>query len=113
MTQSSGPQPPLNERLADILLKAISAAGLTAGGAGAFWQLFNQDDLPKAIASAAIGLGISYGATLLQPLHKGNQRRLEQAGKALDQKADQLVTQASGFKVSSRNDDATRGTHPP
>jgi len=99
MSQSSGSPPPLNERLAEILIKAIAAGGITAGGANAFWQLVKTDgSIPKAIASAAIGLGISYGATLLQPLHKGNQRRLEEVGKALDKRADQLMTRASGFE---------------
>ncbi|MDA0865377.1 MAG: GUN4 domain-containing protein, partial [Cyanobacteria bacterium] len=50
------------------------------------------------IASAVIGLGMSYGTTLLQPLHKGNQKRLERAGKVIDHKAEQLVTRASGFE---------------
>lgn len=105
MTQSSppqGPKVPLNEKLAELALKAISAGGITVGGAGAFWQLFKQDgDLLKAIASAVIGLGISYGARLLQPIHAGNQRRLEQAGQVLDQNIDratgQVIKRVTGF----------------
>ena len=85
MTQDSGPQPPVNERLAAIALKVISAGGITAGGAGAFWQLFKQEDIPKAIASAVIGLGIAYGAKLLTPIHKGNEERLEAAGKKINE----------------------------
>ncbi|MEM1292438.1 MAG: NACHT domain-containing protein [Cyanobacteria bacterium P01_H01_bin.162] len=89
MTQSSGPQPPINERLAEIALKAIAAGGLTAGGAGAFWQLLKEEgSVPKAIASAVIGLGIAYGAKLLQPIHQGNEQRLQAAGKKINQTID-------------------------
>ena len=92
MTQSPGPQPPFNEKLADILLKAISAGGITAGGANAFWELIKQDgSIPKAIASAVIGLGIAYGAKLLMPIHKGNERRLEAAGEKLNQGIDRTA----------------------
>ncbi|PSB04985.1 NTPase (NACHT family) [filamentous cyanobacterium CCP2] len=58
--------------------------GVAGGGFGAFWSLFRESDVPKAIVSFLIGLGISYGASLLDPLHKGNKRRLEQTGQALD-----------------------------
>ncbi|MEM6715716.1 MAG: hypothetical protein AAF827_23520 [Cyanobacteria bacterium P01_D01_bin.6] len=81
MTQSSDPQPPLNERLAEIALKAIATGGITAVGAGAFWQLLKEDgSISKAVASVVIGLGIAYGAKLLQPVHKGNEKRLQAAG---------------------------------
>lgn len=85
MTQAPGPQPPINERLAEIALKVISAGSITAVGAGAFWQLFQQENITKAIASAVIGLGIAYGAKLLMPIHKGNEQRLEAAGKKFNE----------------------------
>ncbi|MBE9114123.1 GUN4 domain-containing protein, partial [Nodosilinea sp. LEGE 07298] len=93
----------MNERLAELLLKAIAAGGLTAGGANAFWQLIKADgSIPKAIASAVIGLSIAYGTTLLKPIDKGNRRRLEQAGQALDKTIDrrteQVTTRLSGFE---------------
>ncbi|NEQ53732.1 MAG: NACHT domain-containing protein [Leptolyngbya sp. SIO3F4] len=92
MAQSSGPEPPFNEKLADIVLKAISAGGITAGGANAFWELIKQDgSIAKAIASAVIGLGIAYGAKLLMPIHKGNERRLEAAGEKLNQGIDRTA----------------------
>lgn len=104
MTQTPppGPNAPLNERLAELLLKAIAAGGLTAGGVSAFWQLIKDDgSIPKAVASAVIGLGIAYGTTLLKPIDKGNRRRLEQAGQAVDQTIDrrtkQIATHLSGF----------------
>ncbi|PSR15640.1 NTPase (NACHT family) [filamentous cyanobacterium CCP3] len=105
MTQTPppGPNAPLNERIAELLLKAIAAGGLTAGGANAFWQLIKDDgSIPKAVASAVIGLGIAYGTTLLKPIDKGNRRRLEQAGQALDKTIDrrteQVTTRLSGFE---------------
>ncbi|MGG6240780.1 GUN4 domain-containing protein [Nodosilinea sp. AN01ver1] len=105
MTQTPppGPNAPLNERLAELLLKAIAAGGFTAGWANAFWQLIKDDgSIPKAIASAVIGLGIAYGTTLLKPIDSGNRRRLEQAGQALDKtidrKTEQVTTHLSGFE---------------
>ncbi|MBD2105695.1 GUN4 domain-containing protein [Nodosilinea sp. FACHB-13] len=102
-TPPLGPNAPLNERVAELLLKAIAAGGLTAGGATAFWQLIKDDgSILKAIASAVIGLGIAYGTTLLKPIDKGNRRRLEQAGQAIDQgidrRTEQVTTRLSGFE---------------
>lgn len=79
---------PLNEQIAEIALKVIMAGGLAGAGIGAFWQLLVESDIPKAIASAVIGLGISYGATLLQPIHRGNEQRLEKWGEAVNQGID-------------------------
>jgi hypothetical protein len=86
-------EPTLQEKLADIAVKAIMAGGVTAGGVGAFWSLFQESDVPKAIASAVIGVGITYGASLLRPIHQGTQRRLERTGKAIDQAIDRSVSQ--------------------
>lgn len=107
MTQEPDPndksaeKSPLNEQIADLVVKVIRPGGVTAGGLGAFWFLFQESNIPKAIASAAIGLGLSYGAKLLQPVHEGNQRRLEQAGKAMDGMADRatdwVVSKATGI----------------
>lgn len=81
-------QESLNNQIADILVKAIRTGGVGVGGLGAFWMLFKEGDIPKAIASAAIGVLVSYGASLLKPLHEGNQRRLENTGKSIDQAVD-------------------------
>lgn len=81
------------EQLADGVVKVLRPGGITVGGIGAIWLLFIQNDVSKAIASAVIGVGLSYGAKLLQPIHEGNQRRLEQAGKAIDRGIDQGLTQ--------------------
>jgi hypothetical protein len=43
--------------------------GIGIGGANAFWELFIKSDIPKAIASAVIGAGISY--------KKGSKKRKE------------------------------------
>lgn len=82
---------PLNEQIADFVVKVIKPGGITGGGIGAIWFLFVQSDVPKAIASAVIGLGLSYGAKLLQPIHEGNQRRFDRAGKAIDTAVDQAI----------------------
>ena len=93
MTQSPDPdgKMPISDQLADIALKIIKPGGLTCGGLGSFWFLFVQSDIPKAIASAVIGIGLSYGAKLLQPIHQGNQKRLESTGKAIDSGIDQIL----------------------
>lgn len=80
----------LEEKITDILLKAIMTGGIGIGGANAFWELFMKSDIPKAIASALIGAGISYAARMLQPIHKGNEERAEQLGKAVNQGMDRL-----------------------
>jgi hypothetical protein len=108
MTQAQNnapdPQPPkggesLQDKLGTIVIKALMTGGVTVGGAGAFWSLFKDSDIPKAIASGAIGVGITYGASLLSPLHEGNKRRLENIGKVLDRVVDK-VGQALAGKVT-------------
>lgn len=94
MTPASNPKPPVNEQIADLVLKLLKPGGITVGGIGALWLLFAQSDVPKAIASAGIGVLISYGAKLLQPIHEGNQRRLEQVGKTVDTKIDEITSHA-------------------
>lgn len=81
---------PFNEQIADIMLKVLMTGGVASGGIGAFWSLFKDSDIPKAIASAVIGLGISYAAKMLQPIHQGNERRFEKTGKAIDGAIDRL-----------------------
>lgn len=93
---SSGvPSKSFNEKLAEALLRIISAGSIAGGGASAIWQLFQDDsDTFKAIASALIGVGLAYAARLLMPVHEGNKRRLENAGHILDEKLDEITTQA-------------------
>ncbi|MEO1210162.1 MAG: GUN4 domain-containing protein [Cyanobacteria bacterium J06638_20] len=108
MSQPNSPneKPSLNEQIADIVLKVIMAGGVTGGGIGAFWSLFRESDIPKAITSAVIGLGISYAARMLTPIHKGNERRLEEAGEAIDAGidwvTDQVIAKATGFENKYR-----------
>ena len=70
------------------------AGSFAGGGFGAFWSLFKESNLPKAIASAVIGVSLAYSAKLLLPVHKGNERRLERAGKAIDGGLDQITERA-------------------
>jgi hypothetical protein len=89
-TPDPNPKPSLNEQIADIVLKVVMTGGVAGGGLGAFWSLFANSDVPKAIASALIGLSISYAAKMLQPIHKGTERRLEKIGEAADRSIDRL-----------------------
>lgn len=99
---NQSPKSPFNEQVADVVLKVIMAGSFAGGGFGAFWSLFKESDLPKAIASAVIGVGLAYGAKLLLPVHQGIERRLEGAGKAIDGRFDQITEQmiasATGFE---------------
>lgn len=92
--EPSPEKPPMSEQISDLLLKVLKPGGVTCGGIGAFWFLFVNSDVPKAIASAMIGVLLSYGAKLLQPIHQGNQRRLEGAGKAIDAGIDAITDRA-------------------
>ncbi|MBD2122158.1 GUN4 domain-containing protein [Trichocoleus sp. FACHB-262] len=95
-------QAPLNEKIADLVLKVVMTGGVAGGGIGAFWSLFKDSDVPKAIASAVIGLGISYAAKMLQPVHEGNQRRLEKAGKAIDAAIDRGLAEPARRTIEDR-----------
>ncbi|MEL6130426.1 MAG: NTPase (NACHT family), partial [Cyanobacteria bacterium J06628_4] len=103
MTSSGNPQPkpPASEQLADMLLKAIRTGGIAGGGIGAFWQLFQNSDIPKAIVSLVIGAGLSYGAKLLMPVHKGNEDRAEKAGKAINEGIDQVFDQVTNQVIAA------------
>jgi hypothetical protein len=83
-------KPSLEEQITDIVLKTVKTGGIAGGGIGAFWQLFMASDIPKAIASAVIGAGISYGASLLQPIHEGNKKRFQKIGEAANEGIDKL-----------------------
>lgn len=99
---NQSPKSPFNEQVADVVLKVIMAGSFAGGGFGAFWSLFKESDLPKAIASAVIGVGLAYGAKLLLPIHKGNERRAERLGKAIDDRfgriTEQMIAAATGFE---------------
>ena len=81
------------DQFSEIIVKVLMTGGVGAGGLGAFWSLFKESDIPKAIVSGVIGVGIAYGASLLSPLHQGNQRRFGRAGQKLDKSIDELVEQ--------------------
>jgi predicted NACHT family NTPase len=83
-------KPVLSDKIADILLKVVMTGGVAGGGLGAVWSLFKESDVPKAIASAVIGLGLSYAAKMLQPIHKGNEARLEKLGNAANRGLDRM-----------------------
>ena len=85
MTNPKQPQQqPKASNFQDKLAAALMAGGIGGGGLGAFWAALVKDDIPKAIASAVIGLGITYGASLLKPIDQGNRRRLGNVGQAVD-----------------------------
>ena len=100
MTQPPHSQPPIADKFAELVLKAIVPGGVTVGGIGAFWELLLNDegDVLTAILSLSIGLLLSYGATLLQPLHESTQRRVTHAGKMFNERIDLLFAGITGFE---------------
>ncbi|NJO66940.1 MAG: NACHT domain-containing protein [Leptolyngbyaceae cyanobacterium RM1_405_57] len=100
MTQTPDPNQtpdeklPLSEQIADILLRVIMTGGVGLGGLGAFWSLFKENDIPRAVVCLVIGAGFSYGASLLDPLHKGNKRRLAKMGEDVDRGFDRITENA-------------------
>lgn len=103
MTQSPSPnnKPPLLDQAADIILKLIVVGGIPAGGIGAIWTYVEQSDLPKAAVTFLIGVGTTYAASWLKPLHEGNQRRFGSLGQAtnsaIDSVSENLITAATRF----------------
>ncbi|MEO0886340.1 MAG: NACHT domain-containing protein [Cyanobacteria bacterium J06648_10] len=100
MTQPSNPQPSIADKISELVRQAVVPGGATVGGIGAFWELLINDEgeVVKAVASAVIGLGLSYGATLLKPSHRSAQRRIDHAGKLLDQTTDLMFAKITGFE---------------
>ena len=94
--------PKLQDKLAEMIVPVLMAGGLSAGSLGAFWSLFRESDILKAITSLAIGGGISYGASLLGPVHQGNQRRFGKAGNWIDRRIDGAI-EAIKWKLSGCN----------
>jgi hypothetical protein len=90
-------KPDLSSRVTDWILKLIMAGG----SVGAGWALFKESDLPKALVSGAIAVGAGYVTALMKPVHEGNQRRLDDTGKAIDKAIDrttnQLMVKATRF----------------
>ena len=97
--QSSTPNATIQEKLADLIVPVLMTGGLSAGSFGAFWSLFKESDIPKAIASGVIGIGIAYGASLLGPVHQGNRRRFGKAGRWVDRRIDGAI-ESGRWKLS-------------
>ncbi len=86
----SKPKLSLEEKITDFVLKGIKIGGIAGGGVGAVHQLFWASDIPKAIASALIGAGISYATLLLEPIHTGNKKRFQKIGESANEGIDKL-----------------------
>ena len=100
MADPAAPKPPIADQLAELLRKAIVPGGATVGGIGAFWELFisNDGDVLTAVASAGIGLALSYGAAMLKPFHAANQRRAGHVGNVINEATEGVFARATGFE---------------
>lgn len=88
----------MGDQVAELIRKALMPGGVTVGGIGAFWLLFMESDIPKAIASLVIGTGLSYGARMLKPLHESSQRRSDYLGQMADEVTEKAIAAATGFE---------------
>lgn len=86
------------DQFVDLVVKALKPGGLTVGSVGAFWSLFVDSDIPKALASGLIGFMISLGASFLKPIHKGTQDRLTKAGESANKALDHGLAKVSGVE---------------
>ncbi|MCY6488680.1 GUN4 domain-containing protein [Leptolyngbya sp. GGD] len=94
MPEEPSKQASIPEQLAEILIKVLKPGGIGIGGGYGLWLLLIEDNVGKAIASTLIGFCFSYAGKLLEPIHKGNQQRLEKAGEVVNKKLDQFGEQA-------------------
>lgn len=91
MAAPSNPDPSIASQLAEYLPKVLKPGGVSVGGLYGLWALAIEQDVAKAIAAALIGFCFSYVGNLLEPLHRGNQRRLELAGRAIEGSVDDYL----------------------
>ncbi|MGR3276835.1 GUN4 domain-containing protein [Acaryochloris marina NIES-2412] len=104
MTKPNQPDPKFEnegskiDQFVDFVVKALKPGGLTVGSVGAFWSLFVDSDIPKALASGLIGFMISLGASFLKPIHKGTQDRLAKAGESANKALDHGLAKVSGVE---------------
>ena len=81
----------LQDQLAGFLIKVAKPGGIGVGTVYGLYSAFFETNVPKAIASTLIGFTFSYGAKLLEPIHRGNEKRLGKAGEAADKTINSLV----------------------
>jgi GUN4-like/NACHT domain len=79
------------QEVAEFLIKVVKPGGVGVGSAYGLYSLLFETNVGKAIASALIGFGFSYGAKLLEPVHRGNEKRLAEAGTAINIGIDSLA----------------------
>jgi GUN4-like/NACHT domain len=94
MPEEPSKQASIPEQLAEFAVKVLKPGGVGVGGGYALWLLFIEHKVSEAIASTLIGFCISYFGKLLEPIHKGNQQRLEKAGEAVNKAIDRMGEQA-------------------
>lgn len=93
----------LQNQLAGFLIKVVKPGGIGVGSVYGLYSLFLEENAAKAIASTLIGFGFSYGAKLLEPIHRGNEKRLAKAGEVINNRIDSL-TQGTIAKATRGED---------
>ncbi|PSB27746.1 GUN4 domain-containing protein [Stenomitos frigidus] len=102
--EESSKQASIPDQLAELAVKILKPGGVGVGGAYGLWLLVSEHKAAEAIASALIGFCLSYAGNFLGEIHKGNQRRLQGAGKAIDTTIDHTIEQ--WFTRATRAEDA-------
>lgn len=80
MSQPPAKQSDIANQLVDFAVKILKPGGVSVGGLYGLWALFIEAEVAKAIAATLIGFCFSYAGKLLEPIHQGNQRRLQGVG---------------------------------
>ncbi|NJL47357.1 MAG: NACHT domain-containing protein [Leptolyngbyaceae cyanobacterium SM2_5_2] len=92
----------LANQLAEVAIKVLKPGGVGFGSLLGLWFLLVESKVAEAIAATLIGFCLSYAGKLWEPIHQGNQRRLEETGKTINQTIDRtterVVTRATGFE---------------
>ncbi|MBD2075072.1 GUN4 domain-containing protein [Phormidium sp. FACHB-592] len=104
MPEEPSKQPSIPDQLAELAVKVLKPGGVGVGSAYGLWLLFIEHKAAEAIASAVIGMCLSYGGNLWGEIHKGNERRFKATGAAIDGTIDHTIEQL--FAKATRAEDA-------
>ncbi len=93
-------QSALAKQLAEVVIKVLKPSGVGVGSLLGLWFLLVESKVAEAIAATLIGFCLSYAGKLWEPIHRGNQARMEKTGETLNaaigDTIDQLFAKATG-----------------
>ena len=104
MPDKTSDSPSIPNQLAELVIKVLKPGGVGVGGLYGLWLLAIEHQVAEAIAATLIGFCFSYVGYLLEPIHRGNQRRLQKAGQAIDDSIEDNIEHL--FAKATRAEDA-------